>query len=728
MSYGLHIFPQHAALLQASAIHPEVARERGYVSAGEKTRLASFKDYQRKVPGLLIPVHDTSGAVATWQYRPDKPREKGNGKPVKYETPGGSRMVLDVPPRVRPQLGDPKVPLWITEGIRKADAAVSAGLCCVALLGVWNWKGTNTLGGKTALPEFHDIAWNDGRRVYVAYDSDVMTNPKAHWALADIGLYIDGKGADIRYVYLPADGDAKVGLDDYLAAGGGIDALITSAQPRPRETIRHQSSPTPLRQAHTRTASPDQLKQVCAQDGVCAHTPLLATTEDLLAEAVKTVHQLGVTGETRIIKGTFLAAMSQMLPEPVSLVVKGLSAGGKSYATRATLRLFPDADFYNVTAMSQRSLIYTDEEFARRTIVMFEATALREVAEQRTGDLTAMLVRTLLSEGRIIYEVAERGADGKTATRVITKQGPTNLIVTTTADNLHHENETRLLSLTVDESEAQTRAVLEKIAARRNQLVPAEPPDLDGWHALFHWLKHHGEHRVFIPYAAYLARTAAASAVRMRRDFSTLLGMIEAHAVLHQAGRTRDQYGRIIATAADYDPARDILAEAFAVSSGKKVREAVRRAVAAVEELGGKESDVTVAQVARHLKRDRTHATRVLKEAADLGCLTNREDKPGRPGRYRTGPDQVPEDTPALPADLSEDTGCTRTPPQGAHLSAQVSEGCAGVRGVQGGTGASSADDQDDAGAAAVKVISVALPVAGTWTEWPEGSSGEDAQ
>jgi hypothetical protein len=87
-----------------------------------------------------------------------------------------------------------------------------------------------------------------------------------------------------------------------------------------------------------------------------------------------------------------------------------------------------------------------------------------------------------------------------------------------------------------------------------------------------------------------------------RRDFETLLGVIEAHAITHQVTRARDDYGRIIASAADYEAARDILAEAFAVSSGKKVKDSVRRAVVAVDELGGEVTDVTVAQVAKHLK------------------------------------------------------------------------------------------------------------------------------
>jgi len=435
---------------------------------------------------------------------------------------------------------------------------------------------------------------------------------------------------------------------------------------------------------------------VCAPDKVCAHTPLLAHTEDLLAAAAGTTAELGVTGETRIVKATCLAAVSQVLAEPVSLVVKGGSAGGKSYSTRNTLRLFPPEDFYQVTAGSQRSLVFTSEEFSHRTIVMYEATALRETAEKRDGDITAMIVRTLLSEGQLIYDITEKGDDGKMGTRRIVKQGPTNLIVTTTADNLHHENETRLLSLPVDESEEQTRAVMVRTAQRRNQAEPAEPPDLAPWHALFHWLKHHGEHRVYIPYAGYLAENAAASVVRMRRDFGVLLGMIEAHAALHQVNRKRDQHGRILATAADYAAAADILADAFAITSGKKVKDAVRNSVGAVAALGGEYTDVTVAQAARHLKRDRSRVTRGLKEATDLGYLTNREDKPGRAGRYRLGPDSLPEDRRALPEALPGEA-CARTPAQVVQVSPQVSEGCAPVRLCAEGEG--DIDDDVDTGA-----------------------------
>jgi hypothetical protein len=494
-------------------------------------------------------------------------------------------------------------------------------------------------------------------------------------------------------------GTVAVAVEAMAAAGMDTYARVTVRAYLSREkllSVRQfdeivrdaERAGTPPKWAHTRTPRSDQPEDLCAPDKVCAHTPALAGTGDLLAAVVEATGKLGVTGEARIVKGTYLTAVSQVLAEPLSLVVKGSSAGGKSYSTRNTLRLCPAEDFYQVTAGSQRSLIFTDEEFTHKTIVMFEATALREVAEKRDGDMTAMLVRTLLSEGQLIYDVTERGDDGTMGTRRIIKEGPTNLIVTTTAENLHHENETRLLSLPVDESEEQTRGVMVRTAKRRSAAEPAELPDLAPWHQLFHWLKHHGDHRVYIPYADYLARSASAAVVRMRRDFGVLLGMIEAHAVLHQANRERDQHGRIMATAADYAAAVDILADAFAITSGKRVKEAIRKAVAAVEELGGAAADVTVAQVAKHLKRERSRASRGLKEAADLGYLTNQETREGRTARYRLGPDDLPEDKAALPDKLPSEAWAS-TPAQVAQASPQVKDGCAPVPPVLAGRGGS---------------------------------------
>jgi hypothetical protein len=156
---------------------------------------------QRKlVPALVIPTFDARGEQAFCQLRPDSPRVVA-GKARRYELPGGARMAIDVPPRVRAKLGDPKAPLVITEGARKADAAVTAGLYAIDLVGVWTWRGKNDDDGLTALADFEYIALNDGRVIYLAFDSDAMTKHGVHAALVRFRSFLKQRGAEVRVVY-----------------------------------------------------------------------------------------------------------------------------------------------------------------------------------------------------------------------------------------------------------------------------------------------------------------------------------------------------------------------------------------------------------------------------------------------------------------------------------------------------------------------------------------------
>ncbi len=218
-------------LLHGSAIASEVVEARGYRTVDSRDDLGKmgFGRIQRNVPGLLIPVYGPAGSVATYQLRPDEPRAKRNGKPIKYETPAGSRMALDVHPMARERLDDPSVPLFVTEGIKKGDSLVSKGLCAVALIGVWSWRGTNSKGGKVALPEWENIALN-GRQIYIVFDSDVMLKPEVYAALSRLKAFLESRAAKVALIYLPpAEGGEKQGVDDYLSAGHTVDELLSLA-------------------------------------------------------------------------------------------------------------------------------------------------------------------------------------------------------------------------------------------------------------------------------------------------------------------------------------------------------------------------------------------------------------------------------------------------------------------------------------------------------------------
>jgi P4 family phage/plasmid primase-like protien len=226
VGWGSGIFDQHREMLQASKITADHARARGYRSVDTKVRLGQIGIAKagRRIPGLLMPLLGVDGKPWGWQYRPDNPRRNGQDHVIKYETPVGQHNKIDVPPGVAEQLTDPSVPLWITEGVKKADAGALAGLCIVDILGVWGWRGTNGAGGKVALPDFHDIALN-GRRVILAFDSDVMTKPQVRAALNEFSGWLKIKGAKVEYCCLPDASAGKTGLDDYLADRHTADDL-----------------------------------------------------------------------------------------------------------------------------------------------------------------------------------------------------------------------------------------------------------------------------------------------------------------------------------------------------------------------------------------------------------------------------------------------------------------------------------------------------------------------
>jgi len=133
-------------------------------------------------------------------------------------------IALMYPPRCRKDLGNPEVTLWITEGAKKADALADKGLCAVNLPGVWSWRGKNEWQGKTLVADLDHIALN-GRRVNLAFDSDVVTKPQVKAALERFGIHLTRKGATVYSIVLPQQGENKVGIDDYLLTHTVEDAI-----------------------------------------------------------------------------------------------------------------------------------------------------------------------------------------------------------------------------------------------------------------------------------------------------------------------------------------------------------------------------------------------------------------------------------------------------------------------------------------------------------------------
>ena len=245
---GRSLAAHHLAMLRGgSGIADEVIAARGYFTATDPAglRALGFAPKQCRVPALVLPLHTTDGGNGLYISRPDNPRvvedrRKKNPdgtysqKVIRYEQPEGEAVRVDVPPACRPQLADPSIPLFITEGQKKADALASRGACAIALTGVWNWRSRNDFGGTTFTNDLDYIAF-DGRQVYLVFDSDVMTKTSVRQALERFTEHLQRKKAHVSPIYLPRLDDGKAGVDDWLVSTGkGLEELVQLATgPRP---------------------------------------------------------------------------------------------------------------------------------------------------------------------------------------------------------------------------------------------------------------------------------------------------------------------------------------------------------------------------------------------------------------------------------------------------------------------------------------------------------------
>jgi hypothetical protein len=367
----------------------------------------------------------------------------------------------------------------------------------------------------------------------------------------------------------------------------------------------------------------------------------LAQAPDLMDRVVRQVQAMGVVNERDLIVLTYVAGTSRVLQQPVNLLAKGTSGSGKSFTTTRTLKLIgPDfVDF--LTSASALSLVYDDRPLSHKVLVIYEANQL-QADENSTF---AMLVRTLMSEGRIVHQTTVEDPDSSTGRRVerIVRDGPIALVVTTTGD-LHSENETRMLSWYVGESHEQTAAVMAGLAARAAG-VDVAPVELAVWHDLQHWIAL-GPNDAVIPFAQQIVAGIKPLMVRFRRDVGSLFNFIKASALLHQAQRQVDAKGRVIATIADYALAYPMMAQ----SSGKAVPDNVRAVVKLIAERAGSAgtkpangkfqriaasgpgSEVVISseQIGAATGIGKSSAYRAILAAIDLGFLTNNETRRGR--------------------------------------------------------------------------------------------------
>ena len=149
------------------------------------------------------------------QFKPDKPLDKR--KYIGISDSVASPLFLGMEDRhYWQQILETNSPVIITEGAKKAGALMTAGLAAISLPGVTTGQKLGRL--KQDLTPFFNV----GRRVYLCFDSDVMTKQSVQQALDRLGRLMAETGANISIIELPQE---TKGTDDYLVKYGVANLL-----------------------------------------------------------------------------------------------------------------------------------------------------------------------------------------------------------------------------------------------------------------------------------------------------------------------------------------------------------------------------------------------------------------------------------------------------------------------------------------------------------------------
>jgi hypothetical protein len=154
------------------------------------------------------------------------------------------------------------------------------------------------------------------------------------------------------------------------------------------------------------------------------------------------------------------------------------------------------------SGLSAKALFRTDMELKGKVLY------IQEVAGSEDAEFT---IRILQSDGKLVYEATEKDADGTMRNVVHEKEGPTVVVQTTTRIHLHHENETRVFPIFIDESSAQTERIVQSILqeAEEGGVRPEEREEIVGvWHDAIRLLE---PARVIVPYARRIRVPSAPS-------------------------------------------------------------------------------------------------------------------------------------------------------------------------------------------------------------------------
>jgi hypothetical protein len=339
-------------------------------------------------------------------------------------------------------------------------------------------------------------------------------------------------------------------------------------------------------------------------------------------EFLLAMKKAGLVGEELNAIIVLIVVVSRILRRPLNLFVKGHSSAGKNWLVTRIFRLIPKWAVAEITSASDKAWNYSRSKFRHRVIY---------VQERNEAAGTIDPIRLLISEGKLV-RIVTKWMKGQLRAERYVARGPVAAISTSTKNRLEIDDETRHISIWVDESSEQTRDIVRSYTERKGHLSRKE---VRIWHAVQHLLEGLiGTKVIFPAWFKEIADRLFVGDLRVRRYYPAFVEACCTVCLIRSflPDRKRSKHGELEVEFADFAIAALILDSVFVESLhlGKGAGEATRRLVEEIATEKGRA--VRARDIARKLGISMDNAYAKLRYAEHVGVV-RRANKPERGNR-----------------------------------------------------------------------------------------------
>jgi DNA primase len=269
------------------------------------------------------------------------------------------------------------------------------------------------------------------------------------------------------------------------------------------------------------------------------------------------LQQTGIIGEEKNALFLFLILLSHKMKRTLHAMVQGTSGSGKSHLiSKVADTMYDQNKIKRFTRVTDKSFYnYGEYDLQNTGIILEDYDGLSEEAE--------MAWRELQSNNKLSSSVSQKNEQtGEIHTGEKYVFGPIASLVATTKFRIYEDNESRVFTIAIDESEEQTERVLEYMAKKASKEITQEQEqkiqiELQN---IVYFLK---PYQVQNPYRLELPKN-----VKHRRRLTQMLhDFIEQVTILYQYQRNRLNENTLITEVQDLEIAVDLMFNSIVIKA-----------------------------------------------------------------------------------------------------------------------------------------------------------------